>query len=61
MTERKKRGFNVFITTCYDYPHKVWGLRKCGKNDRWFDYFEIENGIVPWCPILNNPALNEVD
>lgn len=48
-----KRGFNVFITTCESCPYKEPGLRKCGKNDRWFDLFEIETGIVPWCPVLN--------
>jgi hypothetical protein len=48
----KKLGFNILITACYDCPYKIYGLRKCGKTGIWFENFEIEKGIVEWCPIL---------
>jgi len=50
------REFAVIIKTCYDCPYKVYGLRKCGDTDRWFEYFEIEKGIIEWCPHLRKKA-----
>jgi hypothetical protein len=46
------RRFYVAITNCVDCPYKEYGLRKCSKTDKWFEYFEIENGIVEWCPMI---------
>ena len=51
---KSTRGFNVYITTCEDCPYKEWGLRKCEKADTWFNLFEIEEGIAPWCPVLKD-------
>jgi hypothetical protein len=52
--EMKKRGFDVRITTCYDCPYKEYGLRKCGITGQWFEYFEIEKGIINWCPKIGS-------
>jgi hypothetical protein len=52
-----RRQFYVAITTCYDCPYKEWGLRKCSKTDKWFEFFEIENGIIDWCPMIQKLGL----
>lgn len=49
--EKNRRfGFLVRIETCEDCPEKEWGLRKCETANKWFDDFEIEEGIPDWCP-----------
>jgi hypothetical protein len=47
---RTQPGFSFRVINCEDCPFKEYGLRKCGMVDKWFDDFEIETGIVPWCP-----------
>jgi hypothetical protein len=49
---KNQPGFSFRVITCEDCPFKEYGLRKCGVVDKWFDDFEIETGIVPWCPKL---------
>jgi hypothetical protein len=53
LDDKFQLGFDVRIMTCEDCPFKEYGLRKCGEIDRWFDDFEIENGIPYWCPKLD--------
>jgi len=57
MKQKHHRGFFVSITCCEKCPYKIYGLRKCGEADRWFEDFEIETGIPDWCPKCNKGGL----
>lgn len=46
-------GFYIRIINCESCPFKEYGIRKCSITNRWFDDFEIETGIPPWCQMLD--------
>lgn len=46
-------GFYIRIINCESCPFKEYGLRKCSITNWWFDDFEIETGIPPWCQMLD--------